>query len=540
MKTLRGVLSFCILAMGLGGRAAESGEIQNAESPWTSAEDRAAVYEDCGRNAGRVLQGWIDRKRDPETHLYSKGGTWNYHNEAADHYSSLVLIAHYVSPELIAEGGTLHRTLLNCRQLCATPDGLPAVYDLKRGVKGDRAQLKDLAEWLRDGLIRIVEVLGMDNDWGRELQRLTSAMLAEAEQRGGMAEAFPDTESAGNMLQTLARLCALTGDDEFLMAAESLADFHLSDAETTIRRARFGDHGCELIPGLGELYALEQQLGRPKAKDYEGPLREVLDGMLAVNRHPQTGLLCQSELDGGARTWSQPPDTWGYVLFTYENYDRGAAKPRYNEAIEKPLRWLLEHQPLYDSLRADLWPRSKTSDDWSDSYESMIVLWKRYPDAGDAFGWLDWATRQHIHRRQGEEEYGPYTGGHYDGSTGRTLCIHMMMCSQGVRTVPFEEGLGLGGVQQGETLRLSLESAKPWRGKLCFDPPRGAGPAAAVDWARINEMPQWFVAQPGQTYEVAISDQKRIVDGQTLIDGIDISVSAGQKHRIVLKPVRAQ
>jgi len=124
------------------------------------------------------------------------------------------------------------------------------------------------------------------------------------------------------------------------------------------------------------------------------------------------------------------------------------------------------------------------------------VLWNRYPDVPEAFEWLDWATRQHIHRRHPDRKYGPYTGGHFDGSAGRTLCIHMMLCSQGVRALPFAEGLRLGAVQRGGELFLTFESEAAWEGRLLFDGPRTQHKGATLDWARINEMPQWFVVRP--------------------------------------------
>ena len=34
-----------------------------AEEPWATARQRGVVYEDCARNAARLLNGWIDEKR---------------------------------------------------------------------------------------------------------------------------------------------------------------------------------------------------------------------------------------------------------------------------------------------------------------------------------------------------------------------------------------------------------------------------------------------------------------------------------------------
>ncbi len=492
------------------------------------ARQRGAVYAECGRCALGILSGWLAEKVDPKTHLYSRDGQWNYHNEAADHYSSLVLMAHYLEPALIRPGAPLHRTLQSSVQLCSTPSGLPTHYDLKTGTQGEVASLTNLAEWLRDGLIRLAEVLGHDNDWSREMERLVDAMLSESARQGGLRHAISDEEGQGNMLQTLARLYAMTGKEAYLTAAEGLADAVLLGDQPKRPFSSFRDHGCELVPGLGELFALECKLGRPKAKAYRAPLRQLLDAILEGGAHPVSGLFCECKPDAdGQKSWQQPPDTWGYVLFTYENYDRGTGEGRYRAAVEKPLRWLLEHRSQYAELRGNLWPRSRVSDDWSDSYESMIVLWTRYPEVGDAAAWLDWATLQHVHRRPKSDKYpyGPYTGGHLDGSAGRTLCMHMMLQSQGVRASPFGQGVELGAVRRGEELLLALRAEQAWEGRLVFDGPRTEYPTVTIDWARINEMPQWFVVRPRHKYRVQIDDAVPTVRaGSELLAGLPLRV----------------
>lgn len=525
-----------IVALGAVCLAVEAPE---ADEAWEIARRRGVIYADCGRNVSRLLQGWIDVKQDPKTHLFSRGRTWDYHNEAADHYSSLVLMAFYVNPALIREGGALHKTLVSCRELCGTPSGIPTTYDLKTYTPGKAASLGALSEWLRDGLIRITEAMGTDNQWYRELQRLTDAMIAEADRRGGMVEAFRGSEPWGNMLQTLARLYAISGKGEYLRAAEEIADAVLFDRRRAIQSVRFRDHGCELVPGLGELFVLECKLGRPKARRYHVPMRELLDRTLQTGAHPATGLLCgSSKSDGGDVEWLQPPDTWGYVLFAYENYDRGTGEARYRAAIEKPLRWLVANYRNYPSLKNTLWPRSHNSDTWSDSHESMIVLWNRYQHVEGVFDWLDWATLQHKHRRFPNEKYGPFDGGHLDGSTGRSLCIHMMLCSQGVRNFPFAEGVGVGGVQCRGELLLTVRAEAPWEGRLSFDRPRNEYPTTTIDWARLNEMPQWFVVRPEKAYSVVIEGaEPATMRGTRLIDGLQVHVDRNTELKIRVRPV---
>jgi hypothetical protein len=491
-----------------------------------AARARGAAYTQCSSNAHRILQGWIRLKQDPTTHLFSRQGQWDYHDEAADHYSSLVLMAYYVSPELIDPGGRLHRSLTSMQTLCASPSGIPTIYNLRTLTQGDLATLTHLSEWLRDGLIRVVEVLGTDNDWYRELERLTNAMLAEADRENGAGSAFQGTEAKGNMLQALARLYVMSGNEEYILAAEAIADAVLADLEQAHRDVSFRDHGCELLPGLTELLVVSTRTHREKADAYRIALRTLLDAVLEESAHPQTGLFCRSsQSKDRGRVWLQPPDTWGYVLFAYENYDRATNEQRYRKVIEKPMRWLLENRSRFSSVKNTLWPAAKSSDDWSDSYESMIVLGNRYRDIPGVFDWLDWATLQHKHRKFTDREYGPYDGGHFDGSTGRTLCLHMMLCSQGIRHAPYQDGVGIGAIETDHGLLVTVASKKPWSGRLRFDGPRTVYGTTTIDWARINEVPQWFIVQPDGAYSVTIDSQPALtLRGDSLINGLTIAV----------------
>jgi hypothetical protein len=114
----------------------------------------------------------------------------------------------------------------------------------------------------------------------------------------------------------------------------------------------------------------------------------------------------------------------------------------------------------------------------------------------------------------------------------------MMLCAQGVRAVPFIAGLRLGGIQSNGSLYLTLDSDAEWSGKICFDSPRVSQKAARIDWARINEMPQWFVARPKQKYAVSfLGSDSDVMDGQKLIGGLELAVTPGQIQRILVIPL---
>ena len=150
--------------------------------------------------------------------------------------------------------------------------------------------------------------------------------------------------------------------------------------------------------------------------------------------------------------------------------------------------------------------------------------------------WLDWTTWVGGLRRQASPHYGPGVGGHTDGCIGRNLCAHMMLQSQGVRAVPWQEGLRCGAVQSNGSLCLFVQSEKSWSGRLCFDRPRNVYPLATIDWARINEMPQWYVVDPRATYEVRTDGAAPMrVRGESLIHGIEVQLKPAQQRRFEVR-----
>jgi len=95
----------------------------------------------------------------------------------------------------------------------------------------------------------------------------------------------------------------------------------------------------------------------------------------------------------------------------------------------------------------------------------------------------------------------------------------MMSWSRGVCHEPFQEGLGIGGMPFGDGLVLSLNSTKPYRGKLLFDQ------------ARRTDTPACFAVEPDRKYIVTLSIsqkldtlQEMVMLGRGLIDGLSIDI----------------
>ena len=60
-----------------------------------------------------------------------------------------------------------------------------------------------------------------------------------------------------------------------------------------------------------------------------------------------------------------------------------------------------------------------------------------------------------------------------------------------------------------------------------------------IDWARINEMPQWYLVRPENEYSVTIGAQPpRSLSGQELIDGLAVDVVPGKPLKVHVQRIR--
>jgi len=85
---------------------------------------------------------------------------------------------------------------------------------------------------------------------------------------------------------------------------------------------------------------------------------------------------------------------------------------------------------------------------------------------------------------------------------------------------------------------LWAASSQDWQGRLVLDRPRYRDfNHMPYDYARLNKWPEWFTVAAGTTYRVTdnlagASD----ADGRALIDGIPLTLSAGQERVIRVCP----
>ena len=544
-RSLRHPLGWTILGcFCMAGLAVEfvTSNVAAADKPpaavWKKAETRGELYQEAMRRADRMLQSQL-RIINPETGLvpqsYVSNSKWTVANSAADLYSSLVMVASFSDRE--AMNGTLRRAIVTERKHAQRIGHLPDDLDLKT-LKFVHAKPSlgrstyGASEWCRDGLLRITEILGPDTPWADRLIELADEIMARASKAPRFGRLPGALELCGEMLQTLSRLHALTGDQKYRTWAERIGDYYFFEKPPQ-KSTRLGlrDHGGEIISGLSEVFVMTSRADPPKAARYREPLRELLDRVLEIGQAPD-GMLYNiiDPLNGKviSKGLTDPKKgintNWGYTCNAHCSYDMVTGENRYRDRILKALRALPAHYMDY----------KVSGDNCADFIEQAIVLNNRFHVEGVE----EWIARM-IPRlwapQKADGSVGDWYGSH--SSFGRTSILCATLCSQGVRADPWREDLRLGAVASGDEVYVVLRSDKPWVGRLCFDFARSREVFhLPLNYPRINELPEWYVVSRSADYEVTFGDEKpRVVSGAALIDGLPVGLQADSEVRIIMR-----
>ncbi len=131
------------------------------------------------------VQRWLHEvalpKIDPETHLYishTSGSAryrslWNYDDAAADTYPFLFWAAYYTDYKQV--NGPILDVLLAEQRICNYLDRIPPAVNhrtLEKEIKSKDDLIFAASEYVKDGLIAIVEVAGKDNPWFDRMQEI--------------------------------------------------------------------------------------------------------------------------------------------------------------------------------------------------------------------------------------------------------------------------------------------------------------------------------------------------------------------------------
>jgi hypothetical protein len=547
---LRGVAA--CLSFWLVLPAVVFGESESAsnQAPTTGAlpEASAASFrraEASARVAGYALskvQKWLHEValpcQDPETKLLKMRGVWNYSNTAADCYPFLCWAAYFTDVEALE--GPLRDVLHAEIKLCNHLDRIPVPYDFEKGRKADDPSMDTVmfgaSEYVKDGLIAIVEITGKD-EWFDRMVAIEEDLWKHAHVDTPYGKIPSDTrpvrdvEVDGEQLQSLTRLYAMTGDRKFLTWAERLGDYYLKRGDFVPPHLR--DHGCEIVGGLGLLIGIESEINSPRLREYLPAMKHMLDQILArgVNRDGfmyNTIAGVESRFKPGSLS-----DGWGYNYVAFLCYDVAAGEPRYRSRVTEVLRKLGMPRYLEGGVAGT------SGDSLADSAEGAMYLLNRVP-VPEGFAWLDrWVDRGLVRSDVPLDEARLWGANKWESNCVRTVIMHAMRHTQGVVARPWRPDLQLGAAPLEDGLAVFLTADKPRKGILVFDVPRHAEYLGFQrDWPRMNALPEWFTVERQREYLVGDGEPKRTqtLTGRQLRQGLPAELKPGDPLRLTVLP----
>jgi hypothetical protein len=513
--------------------------------PWQEAQANAVQANDAFARCHKFVEGWLQH-RDPKSGLFPqnlKSPLWTAHNSAADLWSFMVLTAYYTDPGWF-DGlmrDVLHAEIRLTTRVRRLPDTFAfATQDFESPEVDVRRVIFGAAEYVKDGLLPISEVLGRDEYFYR-MRDLVEDILSESpvESQWGRLPG-DDTEVNGEMLQSLCRLYCATSDPKFLEAAKRIGDAYFLEVlpacnglpchrwdftEHKIAADRFSlnDHGNEIVGGLSELFLACKTYDPERYAKYEPAMRRLLDTLLEKATN-EDGLWYSVIVPSTLEVQSKgTPDTWGYALNGVYTAYLATGDGKYLAAVERALH----------NLNKDAYKKWGGADAFADSIESGIGLLNRVPTE-EGFAWLEDVVPVFLAKQQ---EDGVIEGWHGDGNYARTALMYALYKTKGTRVAPWRKDLHFGAAVRGDALHVRVEAAEAWQGKLCFDYPRHRDNLGLlVDYPRLNSYPEWYTVDHGALYAVRIGEETRVVTGADLIRGLPLQVEAGKPLLLIVSP----
>lgn len=509
------------------------------EKAFRLAELHARQAHEAFYRSRRFIDGWLAHA-DPATGLIPRNlreskDFWNGRDSAADNYPFMVLTAAMTDRPLF-EGRMLEMLRTETRLTCRI-DRLPDDYSFsKKGWRREKLDLDaiifDGAEYVKDGLVPITEWLG-PSAWSERGLGIIDDIWKNApvETPFGKIPTL-NFEVNGDLLQACSRLFWLTGQRKYLDWAIRLGDYYLLGNHHPTRdmpELKLGDHSCEVINGLSELYVACAFAADAKREAYRQPLHELYDRLLqiGINEHGLVYLKVNTRTGEHSEALT---DNWGYNydgLYTLFMLDGVAA---YREAPRKALRNLKAHYTGKGGMC-----QSNTADGYADSIEGAINLLNREPDESAA-EWIDAEIKSMWSKQRPD---GVIEGWHGDGNSARTSLMYALWKTEGVTVEPWRDDLRYGACRMGGRVFLSIIADKPWKGRLLFDKQRHKqNMHLPLDYPRINQFPEWFTVNGEFPWGYAMADFRepklRKLSPPELMAGLEISVKGGEEVRIIV------
>ncbi len=505
------------------------------EPDWRRAE-RSSQY--AGIALSKV-QRWLREQclpiRDEGTGLFRPTGReWNYRDTAADCYPFYVWAAFYTDKGVL---DTVMIDVLKAEQrLCNHLDSLPVRYDMDAGhkiVTPLNTMIFGASEYAKDGLVPIVEITGKDYPWFDRMRNLVDDIFKHAPIDAPYGK-IPSTsiEVNGELLQILPRLYRMTGEQEYLDWAHRLADYYLLPGKFV--PSRLSDHGCEIIGGLGLLFAVDRTACPEKLKQYQPHMEHMFDEILRRGTNSDGVIIGTLQDAPGPHDEVSIRDGWGYDFIGFLDYDLALGTGRYREAICQPMKNLLK--PRYAKFNWDHGSR----DNVADSVEGGLYLLRRLPTP-ETFLWADReiATLL-VDHTDPDRLWGVHK---LEANTVRTVLIHTMLHTRNTIARPWQQGLQLGAAPCDDGICILMKSAEAYQGRLQFDIPRHRiYMNLEQDWPRMNAVPEWFTVEPDESHQYTVEDigaaSLETVSGKSLSEGLPIRIEPGKPLRLIVRPKR--
>jgi hypothetical protein len=324
----------------------------------------------------------------------------------------------------------------------------------------------------------------------------------------------------------------MTGEKKYLDWAHRLADYYLLPGGFV--PTRLSDHGCEIIGGLGLLFAVDSTECPEKCRQYRPHMETMFDAILRRGTNSDGIIIGALQDTEGPHDDVTTRDGWGYDFIGFLDYDLALGTRRYHEAIRRPMTNLLK--PRYEKFNWD----HNSRDNIADSVEGGLYLLYRIP-VTEAFVWADREIAtvlvDHTDRSRLWDTH------KLEANTVRTVLIHTMLHTRNTITRPWQQGLQLGAAPCGDGICLFMKSDGPYEGSLQFDVPRHRLTMGfRQDWPRMNAVPEWFAVEPDEAhrYHVQYVDGPAAeqVSGKSLSEGLPVQLEPGRPLRLIVRPAK--
>lgn len=238
-------------------RLPRAGEI-SGEQAFEQAGKSAEIAGYSLSKVHRWLHEQALKQIDPATGLYKADDKWNYCDTAADCYPFLVWAAYVVDAKAL--NGPVRDILHTEMKLCNHTDRIPVPWDFGRNAKQEDLSwdrvVYEASEYVKDGLIAIVEVTGKD-EWFARMKGIEEDLWKHAKIDTPYGK-IPSTnvEINGEQLQALARLYTMTGEKNFLTWAERLGDYYLTKGDCRQGREALARQANLRYPAIPRIHGL--------------------------------------------------------------------------------------------------------------------------------------------------------------------------------------------------------------------------------------------------------------------------------------------